>query len=498
MALRLKAKIIDLETGGLPVVSLNEEFAKANDLHVMDRVLVKKGRKQIIAAIDTSERIIKPGEIGLLEDVWKAIGAKEGDEIEITPIPKPESNTFIRKKMDREELTKEEIFAIVRDIVDNKLTDVELTAFVAACYMAGLSLEETFYLTQAIVETGGRLKVKAKKVLDKHSIGGVPGNRVTMVLVPIIASAGFYIPKTSSRAITSPAGTADTMEVLANVSFNIEELQELLRKNKGFIAWGGAINLAAADDKLIRVRNPLSLDPEGMMLASILAKKIAVSSTHVILDLPLGEEAKVRYLGEARHLERMFIRVGSKFGLKIKGIVTDGSQPIGNGIGPCLEARDVLYVLRRERKAPIDLMKKSLLLSARLLELAGVKEGYRVAKRLLMSGKAYSKMKEIIEAQGGNPKVKPDDIPVGEYSVDYTAESAGVISYISNHAIAKIARAAGAPHTKEAGIFFFKKAGSKVRYGEKVFRIYAKSEAKLDSALRVIEEHRPITIEKTL
>jgi AMP phosphorylase len=347
---KLTVKKIDVETGGMPVISLNEEFTKANDISPMDRVLIKTSKGRVlVAAVDTSEELIQPSEIGFFEDVWKRLKSNNGDLVTVTPVLKPESVKYIRKKMDKEELFDEEIHAIVKDIVDDRLLDVEMASFVSAAYMEGLSISETSALTKSIVETGGRLKLKKKRVLDKHCIGGVPGNRTTMIVVPIIASLGLMIPKTSSRSITSPAGTADTMETLACVSFSISELTEIVKKTKGCIVWGGAINLAAADDKLIRVRHPLSLDPEGMMLASIMAKKIAVGATHVVFDLPVGAQAKLQYLGEARHLQREFRKLGEKFKLNIDTVITDGNEPIGNGIGPNLEARDVLKVLNNSK-----------------------------------------------------------------------------------------------------------------------------------------------------
>ena len=492
--IKLKVKKIDVETGGIPIVSLNKKQANELDIHPMDRVELEYKGKKTIVAVDISELTIKYGEIGIFEDVSEKINVKNGEDINIKLVGKPDSVQYIRMKMDKEELTKEQTYSIIRDVVNNKLTDVELAAFVSACYISGMSLEETEYLTRAIVDTGGVLKLKTKPILDKHSIGGVPGNRVTMVLVPTIASMGYTIPKTSSRSITSPSGTADTMEVLANVSFSIEELKGIIKKVGGFIVWGGAINLAAADDKLIRIRHPLSLDPEGMMLASIVAKKAAVSSTDIVFDLPIGNEAKLHSLGEGRHLEYMFHRLASRFNMKIDTVITDGSQPIGNGIGPALEARDILYLLQDKRKKPVDLLKKSALLIKHLLWLVGKKQTEDEIIRYIKRGKPYKKMKQIIKAQGGDPKIKPEDIGVGKYTLDYKAERSGRIDYISNLAIEKIARTAGAPNDKEAGMYIHKKIGDKVRYGQKIFTVYSNSEMRLDEVIKILNRVKPVKI----
>lgn len=494
---KLKAKIIDVETGGMPFISVNEAFAKRNDLHKMDRVTVKTMKGSVSAALETSETMIQEGEVGIFEDIWRKFGVKTGDMIEIEPIGKPDSIKFIRKKMDREELFDSEIQQIVKDIISDKLTDVELTAFVSASYMEGLNLEETTALTKAIIESGSRLRLNRKIIADKHSIGGVPGNRITMLIVPIVTSLGIAMPKTSSRAITSPSGTADTMEVLADVSFSIEELREIVNKVNGCIVWGGAINLAAADDKLIRVRHPLSLDPEGMMLASIMAKKIAVGATHIIFDLPIGDEAKLQSLGEARHLEREFKKIAERFKLNVETIVTDGNEPIGRGIGPNLEARDVLWVLKNDKHQPLDLRKKATLLAGKLLEMVGKArqgEGEKMAETQIKNGAAYKQMMAIIEAQGGDPKVKPEDLKVGEYTCAYEAEKSGNIDYISNNAIAKIARAAGSPVDTEAGVLMHKMYGNPVRQGEKVFTVYSKSERNIERAIKLMQELNPIKI----
>jgi len=245
-----------------------------------------------------------------------------------------------------------------------------------------------------------------------NCVGGVPGNRTTMIIVPILTAAGFTIAKTSTRSITSPSGTADTMEVLAPVSHSLEKIKKIIKKTKGCIIWGGTLDLAAADDKLIKLERPLSLDPEGILLASILAKKLAVNSTHILIDIPYGKGAKIETKKEAKRLKRKFTHLGKLLGMQTKAIITDGSQPIGNGIGPALEAKDVLSVL--SNKGPEDLKKKSLLMSAKLLKMAGVKNSTKVAKKILESGKAYKKMQEIIKAQGGK-KIDPEKIKIGKY-----------------------------------------------------------------------------------
>lgn len=495
---KLKAKHIEVATGGIPVITIHNEFAKENDIQCMDRVRVTFKNKFVVASVDVSNKVITKEEVGIFDDVWKILKVSKGEIVEITPIGKPESTRYIRKKMDREELSDEEIKKIVSDIVYDKLTDVEMASFVAASYIIGLSLEETENLTRAIVNTGDTLKMRKKVIADKHCIGGVPGNRTTMVIVPIIASLGITIPKTSSRSITSPAGTADTMEVFSEVSFSIEEIKNIVKKTNGCIVWGGAVNFASADDKLVRVRHPLSLDPEGLLLASVMAKKIAASSTHVIFDLPIGYDAKLQSLGEARHMEREFQRLADRFNIKTKTTITDGNQPIGKGIGPNLEARDILWLFQKDPRAPMDLRKKGTILAGKLLELCGAAksgQGQAIADKQIENGKAYEKFKEIIEAQGGNPNIKPEDLEIGEYSCNYEAEKNGKISNVNNKAISKIAKSCGCPTNKEAGMYIHKNYGDKVKEGEKIFTIYSRSERKIQRAIELMKRMNVIQIE---
>lgn len=332
-----------------------------------------------------------------------------------------------------------------------------------------------------------------------NCIGGVAGNRTTMIIVPIIAAAGLYIAKTSSRAITSPAGTADTMEVLCNVNIPPSQVKEIVTKTNGAIVWGGGIRLASADDKLIKIRNPLSLDPRGVLLASILAKKKSVGAQYIVIDIPVGRGAKISDYTMAESLAKDFIKIGKRLNMEIEALITDGSEPVGNGIGPALECRDVLQVL--EGGGPEDLRHKSCLMAGKLLELSGKVEkdrGYEVAQHFIDSGKALEKMRQIIAAQGGNPNIKSSDIAIGQFVYEVTAEHSGKISHIDNKHISKIARIAGAPQDKGAGIYLYKVRGDHVEKGDKLFDIVATSEEKLSFAVKALKDLEPIEFQKIL
>lgn len=493
-----KAKCFDITSGG-KIIVLNEAEAHENDLYASHRVLLRAGKNEAIAIIDLSKDLVDRGEVGVFSEVASELGVDDGAQIDVIHLKRPASIEYIRKKMDGRALSRPEIDAIMRELMSNSLSEPELASFITSVYIRGMNDDEVVGLTESLVGTGQTLNLGRRPVCDKHCIGGVAGNRTTMVLVPIIAAAGLYIPKTSSRSITSAAGTADTMETLCSVSLELDEMRRIVRKSHGCVVWGGALRLASADDKLIKIRNPLSLDPKGVMLASILAKKKSVGAEHVIIDIPIGRGAKVPDAKAANTLARDFLNIGKRLGMRVEVLITDGGDPIGNGIGPALECKDVLSVLNSQ--GPEDLRDKSCQLAGALFELSGkVKKGrgYAAAEQMISSGKALSKFQEIVELQGGKPHLKMGDIPDAAYKYEFKASQDGRVSYVDNHLITKVARAAGAPNDKEAGILLHCEKGDKVKRGETLFEIHSGSETKLDFAIKALEGWDPIELQKVV
>lgn len=493
--MRLKAKLLSIESGGPLIVVLNPKIAKELDLAPADRVRILAEKKYAVAIADLSSTI-KEGEVGIFQEVQNLLNIFADQPLTIIPEEKPYSIQSIKKKMDGLKLTKDEIFEIVTDIVDNRLTQAEIASFVTSIYTKGMELDETEHLTRAMAETGQMLRLPVKPVADVHSIGGVPGNRTTMIIVPIIAAADIYIPKTASRAITDPAGTADTMEVLAPVEQNLEEIKNIVLEHKGCIVWGGALDIAPADDMIVEVERPLQIDPTAMLLASIMAKKYAVGSTDVLLEIPHGFGTKCTK-PRANELEKKFLALGSRLGIKLKINKIDGSQPVGKGIGPALEARDILWVLEQNENAPSDLRNRALYMAGQILEMvkkAKPGTGFKVAEGLLKSGKALKKFKEIISAQGGDPKITSADIQIGKYDEIITADRSGTIQAIDNNIIKRIGRHLGAPYNKGAGLYLHAKVGDKVKDGDKLFTLYAESGRKLSEGLEYTEANNPYKI----
>ncbi|MBT3451687.1 thymidine phosphorylase, partial [archaeon] len=328
--------------------------------------------------------------------------------------------------------------------------------------------------------------------LDKHCIGGVPNNRTTMIVIPIITALGYTMPKTSSRAITSPAGTADTMECLSKVELTQKEIIKVVNKVGGCMAHGGSMNLAPADDKIIKIEHPLSIDAEGQLLASVMAKKYSVSSNYVLIDIPMGKTTKAKTRSQAEQLKKKFVSLGKSLGMKVKVIVTDGSQPIGNGIGPLLESEDVMKVLSNDCGAPSDLRKKSLFISGTLLEMIGEAKkgkGYQMAKEVLDDGRALKQMNKMINAQGKIEKPK-----LGKFKHHLCSKRSGKVKKINNALISKLSHYAGAPVDKGSGMYLYKKVGDTVKAGEKLFTLYAVSKAKLKFAIEEMKKNNPYLV----
>ncbi len=495
--MKLNAKIIDLEVGKRMVL-LHEKDTQEIGILAHDWVKITSGKLSSVAFVDTTKSYLRPGEIGIFRDVHEDFGVKEGMSVSVSMAKPPASIESIHKKMEGKPLNKDEYHVIIHDLVSRRLSDVQIAAFLLAEEFHGLTMDEIAYLTRAMVDTGAVIDFD-RPCFDKHSIGGVPGNKVTLLIVPIVAAAGLLIPKTSSRAITSASGTADTMEILADVEFESAELKEIVLKTSGAIVWGGRVGIAPADDLLIRVEHPLNIDPIGQMLASILSKKLSVGADHVVIDIPVGAETKVIDVEEARKLAQSFVQLGERFNIRLQCGITYGGQPVGHMVGPALEAREALFAL--QGRGPASLVEKSTALAGILLEMgfaAQPGQGKDLAKEIVASGKALKKMQEIIAAQGGDPKIRPEDIAVGEQIMAIKAPCDGFVTNVSNAAITAIARAAGAPREKGAGVALRWKRGYKVKKDDILLEIHAERASRLKDAYNLALTMTPVTVEGML
>ena len=368
-SITLKAKPLDMETGR-NIVVLHEQDAEEFGHFAGDRVKLTTPKATLVAIANTTKRMVQRGEVGAFIEVTEALSIKPGDLISVTLVHRPRSVDFIKKKMSGQQLATEEVYAIVDDITARNLSSVEMTAFVVAEYIRGMTTSETVALTRRMVSSGDRLELDISPVLDVHSIGGVPGNKYSLITVPIVAAAGLVVPKTSSRAITSAAGTADVMEVLTNVTLSMDEIKRIVQKIGAVLAWGGAVRLAPADDIIIGVERMLGVDPRCQLLASVMSKKLAGGADRILIDIPTGPGAKVEVMDQARSLAHDFMELGRRLDVQVEVAITYGGQPVGYAVGPALEAREALETLRGN--GPGSLVEKATSLAGIMLELGGV------------------------------------------------------------------------------------------------------------------------------
>jgi thymidine phosphorylase len=480
----LRLRRMGIDTYQEPVLYMHRDchVCHAEGFQAQSRVEVRLNGRAIVATLNVvTGELLALDEAGLSEAAWRLLQAKPDDSVSMHHPPLLESMSQVRAKVYGRRLNQAGLDAIIRDVAAGRYSDLQLATFVTACAGDRMDLNETIALTRAMVNAGERMQWGDGLVMDKHCVGGLPGNRTTMLIVPIIAACGLRMPKTSSRAITSPAGTADAMETLAPVDLDVPQIRRVVEQTGGCIVWGGGVRLSPADDILIRVERPLDLDSQGQMVASVLSKKVAAGSTHVLIDMPVGLTAKVRSDAAAHRLGHELEQVGKALGLHVRVVQTDGVAPVGKGIGPALEAIDVLSVLQGDAAAPQDLATRALFLAGQILEFGGATplgQGLAKATEVLASGVAWAKFQQICEAQGGmrTPPVAPYQQPV-------LARHSGTVIAIDNRRLARIAKLAGAPNTPCGGLYMHVQPGAVVERGQPLFTVHAATPGALAYAL---------------
>ena len=490
---RLRVVRAGIDTYQQPVVYMHRDcpVCRSEGFAALTRVQMQVGDREVIATLNvvTGDHLAVD-EVALSDAAWSAVGPDAG-AFATFQHPEPAASAgALRAKVFGARLGDADCLALMRDTAANRLSDIELAAFVTACAGERLDHGETLSLTRAMVAVGQTLDWGGGPVLDKHCVGGLPGNRTTPIVVAIIAALGHRIPKTSSRAITSPAGTADTMEVMAPVALDLAAMRRVVEREGGCIVWGGNVRLSPADDVLIRVERPLDFDSDGQLVASVLSKKVAAGASQVLIDMPVGPTAKVRSDAAAQALAARLTVTGSAMGLNLAVLHTDGRQPVGMGIGPALEARDVLAVLRGAPGAPADLRTRALAVAGALLELApGTPpgQGLALATQALESGRAWAKFLAICEAQGGFSE--PGEAP---FQAAVVAPRAGRIAAIDNRRLAKVAKLAGAPGAALAGVVCTLRIGDPVVAGQPLYTVHAQSPGERDYALAYAQTHTDI------
>jgi thymidine phosphorylase len=253
------------------------------------------------------------------------------------------------------------------------------------------------------------------------------------------------------------------------------------------------MELAPADDVLINIERPLHMESHDKFLVSIVAKKVAMKVTHLLVDIPYGKGAKVEHLEEVEKVKEDFEELGRKFGIVIDVFAREALSPDGYGVGPTLEIRDVLKIFERTSDRPIMLENLAIEMAGRLLELSGTispGKGSAAARAKLENGEAEEKFWSIAMTQGAEKKVKSTDLILAEYTHTVVADHNGVISRIGNREVVKIARSLGAPFIKEAGMYLHKLKGDNVSAGDELVTLYATSPERLELGVEVLEDYK--------
>jgi len=481
---RLRARRVGVFAQDEALVFMRRDCAvcRSEGLAPRARVLLRSGPAEAVATlIQVADHVVEVDEAGLSEAAWAQLGVKEGATVSVSHAPELVSAGALRRRIFGHRLADADFAGLMAEVAAGRLSEIQIAAFLTACSTLPLDDHETLGLTRAMVDAGERLDWGRTPILDKHSIGGLPGNRTSPLVVAIVAAHGLTIPKTSSRAITSPAGTADTMETLTRVDLSLAEIRKVVEREQGCLAWGGAVNLSPADDVLIRVERALDIDPEGQLIASVLSKKIAAGATHVVIDMPVGPTAKVRDEETAARLMDRMARIARTLGLEAHVVTSDGAQPVGRGVGPALEALDVLAVLQGRPEGPADLREKAAVLAGALLELGGAAPqgaGPALAEATLADGRAWRKFQAICEAQGGLREP-----PTAAHRMPLLAAAAGRVAAIDNRRLGRLAKLAGAPDAKAAGLIVHVRLGDAVEAGAPLLTVHAETAGELDYAM---------------
>lgn len=493
---RLRLRRVPLSTGleKVAYLPMHSAFLSAADYLGSSKVDLLAEGKSLSVQIHGMDAaaLLASDEIGLSEEAFAHWGVAEGAEIALRRTPSPASRQALMQKVQGQELGEAEYEMLLRDIIEGRYTDGEISAFLVSATRS-LSDAEVVALAKVRTRFTPVMHWDRPIVVDKHSMGGVPGSRITLLVVPIVAAHGMAMPKTSSRAITSAAGTADAMESVARVDLTAEEVQRCVEQAGACIAWNGRLNHSAVDDVMNAITRPLGIDSNRWSVASILSKKLTAGSTHVVVDLPYGPRTKLKTQAQARELGDLFERVGAGLGLTVVAFATDGSQPIGRGIGPALEVRDVRAVLANDPQAPRDLRDKAIFFAGQILAwdpaVGSVEVGRQLAEKLLTNGQANAAFERIIDAQGRKVPVLPGPLT---YSVRASVE--GWVSELDGWRIGEIARRAGAPADKSAGIDLMVGQGDQVQEGQCLYLIHGANAADLESASVLARMSNGVTI----
>ena len=492
-----KTKIIDIHEGENLEVLINEQDAREEGITSMDKVSLVYDNKEFVFDVSLSSHFVQRWEVGIFEDIREKYEIPAGQFVTVSFTKNSsESLDALKKWLTGKRLNKQEILAIMKDISNNRFTDILTTYFSAMGFFFPSQDEDLYRMAEAMAKTWEMLHFPGI-VADKHCMGGVPGNETTMIMIPLLTSLGIKMPKTFSKAITTPAATGECVSVLMDISFSKKEIEALVKKNNCCLVRGGGLDLAPADEKLIKVAYPLSMQSYSRTIVSIMAKKYAMGINHSLIDIPVGPTAKVPDMKTAKWLKKKYEYVGKKLGMKVHVEMTPALEPIGAGVGAVLQVREVLRVLQQHEKRPMDLEKKAVYLASKIIELVGMakgKEAEKLAYGQLISGNARAMMQKIIGAQHGDPKVLSETLKLAKIQKNIVAEKSGTVKNIDMKIVNVATRTLGSPLDLQAWLYLHKKLGDSVKKGEVMYTMYANDESKIRLTKEFLDEKKMYNI----
>ena len=480
-----------------PIAFVNKDclFYNVDNIQTLTRVEIQGSQNQLYAFLHITEdtSLVGPDEIGLNDEAFAKLNLPEGSEVSMLPAETPQSLEYVLKKNEGNPLNAREYGQIISDIENSKYSNAEIASFVTA-FKAFSSADEIVALTQAL-SFGSRLYWDEENIVaDTYTLGYVPANPTDIIVTAIVAAYELPILKSVVLNPQTYIGPAHTMQVFTNLDTNSELLKKMIKETKGAIFNYETLNTSNAILKIKNISDSLNLKDENMEIALILAMKINCGISHLLIDIPVGSDALITTVSDAKQLKKTFEQVSKKLKLTIETSITDGREPIGTGIGAVLEAKDIMQILRCKKNAPKDLLEKALFIAGKVLEFnpkLTQGQGYEIAKEMVVSGRALEAFEKIINTQG---KLQSADL--GSLTRKVTAQNSGKVKYISNKILNKIAKIAGQNVSAGAGIEVIKKVGDLVSKGDTLYKIYATSSDNLMAAASLTETLTGYEIEK--
>lgn len=480
------AKVIkfDIQNWNWHIVMLNTEQASNYGIKDDDKISLIRKWEEFVVDVVLTDRYVHANEIWVTNDFLEEYPIMEWDTVLVSFVKSnPLSMQAIRKKLLWKKITEEEIDAVIEDIKNNKIHDLVLAYYVATSFFYKSDIHELAYTTKATAYTWDMYRFPWI-VAGKYCIWWVPGNETTMIVVPILASLWVTVPKSFSKAITSPAATGECVNVLMDIEFDKQEVIRITDKVWACLVWNEKLNLAPVNDRIIKVSAPLGMEPYARMISSIMAKNYAMWINHCLIDIPMWPTAKVATSRDARRVAKRFKEIWEYLWIKMDVQITDWKEPIGKWIWAALQAREALRILQQHEDRSKDLEDKAIFLAARILLLCGVANSMNNATKLvttqLKNWEAWKKMQEIIKAQNWNPNIKSEDIELWKVSYDVVAQKNCVINKVDMRLLNTMVRWLWAPKEYKAWIYLHKKLWDKVKKWEVIYTMYSPSTNKLN------------------